>query len=54
VIILSDGRFNKQNVMKYLAEAQEKRYLYIFVILDPPKDGKTDKSIMNLRSTVKE
>jgi Mg-chelatase subunit ChlD len=34
VIILSDGRFNKGNVRPYLNEAHEKRYLYIFVILD--------------------
>lgn len=48
-IIISDGRFNKSNVLNYLQEAQEKRYLYIFVILDTP--GKT--SIQNLRSAVK-
>jgi midasin (ATPase involved in ribosome maturation) len=34
VIILSDGRFNKNNVRQYLSEAREKKYLYIFVILD--------------------
>ena len=34
VIVLSDGRFNKDNARKYIREAQEKRYLYIFVILD--------------------
>lgn len=34
VIVLSDGRFNKNNVRPYLAEAREKKYLYIFVILD--------------------
>ena len=38
VIILSDGRFNKNNVRQYLAEAREKRYLYIFVILDSVRD----------------
>jgi hypothetical protein len=38
VIILSDGRFNKNNVRKYMQEATEKRYLYIFVILDAPKE----------------
>jgi hypothetical protein len=38
VIILSDGRFNKNNVRPYLAEAREKRYLYIFVILDSIKE----------------
>lgn len=44
-IILSDGRFNKANVLKYLQEAQEKRYLYIFVILD--------QGVQNLRSAAK-
>ncbi len=34
VIVLSDGRFNKNNVRQYIAEAREKKYLYIFVILD--------------------
>jgi Mg-chelatase subunit ChlD len=34
VIVLSDGRFNKNNVRPYLLEAKEKKYLYIFVILD--------------------
>ena len=34
VIVLSDGRFNKENVRKYMREAKEKKYLYIFVILD--------------------
>ena len=34
VIVLSDGRFNKDNVRRHMREAKEKRYLYIFVILD--------------------
>lgn len=38
VIVLSDGRFNKDNVRRYMREAREKRYLYIFVILDKPED----------------
>jgi Mg-chelatase subunit ChlD len=38
VIILSDGRFNKNNVKPYLREAKEKRYLYIFVILDTVRE----------------
>lgn len=42
VIVLSDGRFNKNNVRQYLSEAREKRYLYIFVILDTVK--KVDKA----------
>lgn len=66
-IILSDGRFNKNHVRKYLREAQEKRYLYIFVILDPsaPKEAGTgtlgttgtkkaaDSSIMSMKSVEK-
>merc|ERR1719272_999680 len=62
VIVLSDGRFNKNNVRKYMQEAQEKRYLYIFVILDAPKPqneqsskGKDSQAgILSLRSAVKE
>ena len=38
VIVLSDGRFNKSNVRQYLSEAKEKKYLYIFVILDTVKE----------------
>jgi midasin len=60
VIILSDGRFNKQNVRRYMQEAHEKRYLYIFVILDAIKPGKNetretkDKAgILSLRSAIK-
>jgi len=34
VIVLSDGRFNKDNVREYVREAKEKNYLYIFVVLD--------------------
>jgi Mg-chelatase subunit ChlD len=34
VIVLSDGRFNKENVRRFMREAKEKRYLYIFVVLD--------------------
>ena len=47
-LILSDGRFNKANVRRYLAEAREKRYLYIFVILDTHKD-----SILSMKSVEK-
>ena len=32
--MISDGRFNKNNVKPFLREAKEKNYLYIFVILD--------------------
>ena len=56
MIVLSDGRFNKNNVKKYMQEASEKRYLYIFVILDTPKkaDSKSQGGIMSLRSATKE
>ena len=59
VIVISDGRLNKDNVRRYMREAKEKRYLYIFVILDKVSDkgGKAstkDKaSIYNMRSAVK-
>jgi midasin len=55
-IILSDGRFNKQNVAKYMQEAIEKRYLFIFVILDVPKDDskKNQSGILGLKSAVKQ
>jgi midasin (ATPase involved in ribosome maturation) len=61
VIILSDGRFNKNNVRPYLREAKEKKYLYIFVILDTvkptdeTKDSKnqSDGSILSLKSVEK-
>lgn len=39
VIVLSDGRFNKSNVRPFLNEARDKRYLYIFVILDSVKEN---------------
>lgn len=56
VIVLSDGRFNKENVRRYIREAKEKRYLFIFIVLDKPKQldsGKTESTIMSLRSAVK-
>lgn len=63
VIVLSDGRFNKDNVRRYVNEAKEKRYLYIFVILDkqaketqvvtPGKPQPKSQSILNMRSAVK-
>lgn len=58
VIVLSDGRFNKENVRKYLRESKEKRYLYIFVVLDknaPETEIKTGNngSIMQMRSVQK-
>jgi midasin len=60
VIILSDGRFNKNNVRPYLREAKEKKYLYIFVILDTINEvdenntqNKSDGSILSLKSVEK-
>mmetsp|Transcript_29535 Transcript_29535/g.44961 ORF Transcript_29535/g.44961 Transcript_29535/m.44961 type:complete len:286 (+) Transcript_29535:14061-14918(+) len=51
VIILSDGRFNKDNVRKHMQEATDKKYLYIFVILDAQKES---KGILGLRSAHRE
>jgi|LauGreDrversion4_2_1035121.scaffolds.fasta_scaffold156190_2 midasin len=48
VIVLSDGRFNKATVRRYLSEARDKRYLYIFVVLDQVKD-----SILSMKSVEK-
>ena len=56
VIVLSDGRFNKDNVRRYIREAKEKRYLFIFIVLDKVKtleSGKQESGIMSLRSAVK-
>ena len=50
VIVLSDGRFNKDNVRRYMREAKEKKYLYIFVILDQSEK----QSIMQMKSAVKQ
>ena len=52
VIVLSDGRFNKENVRRYMREAKEKKYLYIFVCLD--KKGSKDQSIMQMKSANKQ
>jgi len=34
VFILSDGRFNKKNVVKELLEAEKRKNLIVFIILD--------------------
>ena len=47
--MLSDGRFNKDNVRRFMREAKEKKYLYVFVCLD-----KEAQSIMTMRSAVKQ
>ena len=55
-IILSDGRFNKQNVAKFMQQAVDKRYLFIFVILDVAKPDDAQKKagagILSLKSAV--
>jgi len=49
VFILSDGRFNKDNVRSMCLEAKEKGLLYVFIILD--KYGlDNNNSIMNMNS----
>ena len=56
VIVLSDGRFNKDNVRRFMREAKEKRYLYIFVILDKKKQQQSktnDQGIMGMKSAVR-
>jgi len=59
VIVLSDGRFNKENVRRYITEAKEKKYLYIFVILDKvnkqeaQSKNANDGSILSMRSATK-
>lgn len=55
-IVLSDGRFNKDNVREYVREAKEKNYLYIFVILDKLKENKKgkDTGILGMRSATKQ
>lgn len=52
VIVLSDGRLNKNNVRRYIREAKEKRYLYIFVILDKPngKAAQTPAAAQGVKS----
>ena len=57
MIILSDGRFNKSNVRPYLNQAKDKKYLYIFVILDNVKETtdkkQSDGSILSMKSVEK-
>lgn len=66
VIVLSDGRFNKDNVRRFMREAKEKRYLYVFVCLDKPVEannkkevatpkraGAADSGLMSMKSAIK-
>ena len=49
VFIISDGRFNKDNVRSLCMEAKEKGLLYVFIILD--KYGlENNNSILNMNS----
>lgn len=65
VIVLSDGRFNKDNVRRFMREAKEKRYLYVFVCLDKPvetgkgketpkRPGAADSGLMSMKSAIKQ
>jgi len=44
VIVLSDGRMSKNPVRRYMREAMEKKYLYVFVILDAVKPSQQPAS----------
>jgi midasin len=49
VFIISDGRFNKKKVHPYIMEAEDKKYLYVFILLD--NCGIESKnSIFNMKS----
>ena len=49
VFIISDGRFNKKKVNPYIMEADDKKYLYVFILLDNHSiDSKN--SIFNMKS----
>ncbi|CAI2366578.1 unnamed protein product [Moneuplotes crassus] len=49
VFIISDGRFNKKKVLPYIMEAEEKNYLYMFILLDNYSiDSKN--SVFNMKS----
>lgn len=49
VFIISDGRFNKKKALPYIMEAEEKNYLYVFVLLDNHSiDSKS--SVFNMKS----
>ena len=49
VFIISDGRFNKKKVMPYIMEAEDRKYLYVFILLDN-YDVKHKNSIYNMKS----
>lgn len=47
VFIISDGRFNKKAVQAQLMEAEKKRNLIVFIVLD---SGEEKTSILNMKS----
>lgn len=47
-ILVSDGRMNKELVRTPLAEAEQKEYLYLYIILDREKQ---EESIVNDKTT---
>lgn len=49
VFIISDGRFNKKKVAPYIMEADEKKYLYVFILLDNCT-AESKNSIFNMKS----
>ena len=46
VFIISDGRFNKKAVQAQLMEAEKKRNLIVFIVLD---SGEEKTSILNIK-----
>ena len=49
VFIISDGRFNKKKVLPYIMEAEEKKYLYMFILLDN-HNIESKSSVFNMKS----
>lgn len=49
VFIISDGRFNKKKALPYIMEAEDKKYLYVFILLDN-YGIESKNSIFNMKS----
>lgn len=47
-IIISDGRMNKELVRTPLADAEQKEYMYFYIVLDKQK---SEESIINYKTT---
>lgn len=47
IFIISDGRFNKKAVVSHLMEAEKKKNLIVFIILDSKEEK---SSILNMKS----